>query len=172
MINNWFFSNNADVIGPLTLSAAKLHVTENPNAYGWHPTFTQWKPVSCIDEFSRILPPVVQDSTFQKEISAQFIAKQKRIESRLMTIGSGINNTELSLESFHEKISQYKLLTQNLSLNVKGAVDNIESKYTKLKQQLSQIKETVHVASNEMLAVVDDFDKRLNANDGKFSKGF
>ena len=165
MINNWFFSNNSEVIGPLTLSVAKLYVIENVNVYGWHPSFIHWKPVSCIDEFSRVLPPAVQGSIIPKEISDQFRVKQKRVENRLATIGSGIKNTEFSIENLNEKISQYKVLTQNLSLDVKDAANKIESKYTSLKRQLSQIKETVNVANNEMLAVVDDFDGRIHAND-------
>lgn len=165
MVKNWFFSHNAEVVGPFTLSSAKLYVTNNPSVYGWHPTFIHWKPVSCIDEFSRVLPPAVQKSSIPKEISDQFIAKHKRLENRLTTIDSGIKNTEFSIESLNEKISQYKLLTQNLSLDVTDAVNNIESKYTNLKRQLSQIKETVHVANNEMLVVVDDFDRKVNAND-------
>lgn len=163
MINNWFFSDNAEVIGPFTLSDAKLHVTENPNVYGWHPTFIHWKPVSCIDEFSRVLPPAAQGSTIQKDISDQFIAKQAALENRLTTIGSGIKNTDLSLENLNEKIGQYKLLTKGLSLEVKDAFNNIESKYTNLKRHLSQIKETVDVANNETLAAVDDFNQRINS---------
>lgn len=165
MVNNWFFSSNGEVIGPLALKSAKLYVVENPNMYGWHPTLVHWQPVSCIDEFSRLLPPPVQGSIIPKEISDQFITKQKRLENRLTTMESGIKNTEYSIENLHEKISQYKLLTQNLSLDVKDSVNNIENKYTHLKQQLLQTQKAVNIAHNEMLTVVDDFNRRVHFND-------
>jgi len=164
MIKKWFFSNNLEIIGPLDLRAAKKYLLEYPNVYGWHPSFTQWKPVSCIDEFSAVLPPVIQAPLIPKEISEQFLAKQQRLEGSLITINNNLKKTQYSLNEFDKKIAEYKTLTKDLNGDIKNAIDNVEIKYSSLKSKLSQIGNAVNIADKEMLDAVDTFDSRMNSN--------
>ena len=66
-MKKWFFSNNGEVTAPLDLDEAKDYLATNPNVYGWHPSFTQWKPVNCISEFVDVLPPTVQAPAIPKK---------------------------------------------------------------------------------------------------------
>jgi hypothetical protein len=164
-MNKWFFSNNGEVTAPLDLDAAKDYLASNPNVYGWNPSFTQWKPVSCISEFSDILPTTVQAPLIPKEISDKFSAKKQRLESKLTSIDDSINHSQSSLVKFDKQIKEYKELTHNLNDDVKGAIDNIEKKYNSLRRKLSQVKDAVNIAETEMTEVVHDFDRRMISND-------
>ncbi|PKG81771.1 hypothetical protein CXF85_16270 [Colwellia sp. 75C3] len=164
-MKKWFFSNNGEVTAPLDLDAAKEYLASNPNVYGWHPSFTQWKPVNCISEFVDVLPPTVQAPLIPKEISDKFLAKKQRLESKLTSIDDSINHSQSSLNKFDKQIEEYKDLTQNLNDDVKGAIDNIEKKYNSLRRKLSQVQDAVNIAESEMTEVVEDFDRRMSSND-------
>ncbi|KGJ87711.1 DUF4339 domain-containing protein [Colwellia psychrerythraea] len=164
-MKKWFFSNNGEVTAPLDLDAAKDYLASNPNVYGWHPSFNQWKPVNCISEFVDVLPPTVQAPLIPKEISDKFLAKKQRLETKLTSIDDSINHSQSSLVKFEQQIVDYKDLTKNLNEDVQGAIDNIERKYKSLSRKLSQVKDAVHIAEKEMSEVVDDFDHRMSSND-------
>ena len=164
-MKKWFFSNNGDVTAPLDLDAAKEYLAENPDVYGWHPSFSQWKPVNCISDFVDVLPPTVQSPSIPKEISDKFLAKKQRLETKLTSIDDSVKNSQSSLGKLEALIANYQDMTQNLNDDVKGAIDNIERKYKSLSRKLSQVKDAVHIAENEMAEVVDDFNLRMSSND-------
>ena len=76
-MKKWFFSKDGKVTAPLDLEAAKEYLSSNPDVYGWHPSFNQWKPVNCISEFVDVIPPTVQAPLIPKEISDKFLAKKQ-----------------------------------------------------------------------------------------------
>ncbi len=164
-MKKWFFSNNGKVTPPLDLEAAKEYLESNPDVYGWHPSFNQWKPVNCISEFVGVLPATVQSPLIPKEISDKFIAKKQRLQTKLTSIDDSINHSQSTLAKFENQIDFYKELTKNLNDDVKGAIDNIEKKYKSLSRKLSQVKDAVHIAEKEMSEVVEDFDHRMSSND-------
>jgi len=164
-MKKWFFSNNGEVTAPLDLEAAKDYLASNPDVYGWHPSFTQWKPVNCISEFVDVLPATIQAPLIPKEISDKFSAKKQRLETKLTSIDDSINHSQSSLAKLEQQIESYKDLTKNLNDDVKGAIDNIEKKYKNLSRKLSQVKDAVHIAEKEMGEVVDDFDHKMSSND-------
>ena len=164
-MKKWFFSNNGEVTGPLDLDAAKDYLASNPDVYGWHPSFNQWKPVNCISEFVDVLPATVQAPLIPKEISDKFLAKKQRLESKLTSIDDSINHSQSSLGKFEQQIEAYKTLTQNLNEEVKGAINNIEKKCNSLSRKLSQVKDAVHIAEKEMSEVVGDFNQRMSSNE-------
>ncbi|OUR84728.1 hypothetical protein A9Q75_01395 [Colwellia psychrerythraea] len=164
-MKKWFFSNNGEVTAPLDLDEAKDYLANNPNVYGWHPSFTQWKPVNCISEFTDVLPATVQAPLIPKEISDKFIAKKQRLTSKLASIDDSINHSQSSLGKFEQQIESYKTLTQNLNDNVKDAIDNIEKKHKILNRKLSQVKDAVQIAEKEMTEIVEDFDRRMSSNE-------
>ncbi len=164
-MKKWFFSNNGEVTGPLDLEAAKDFLADNPDVYGWHASFNQWKPVSCISEFVGIIPATVQAPLIPKEISDKFLAKKQRLETKLTSIDDSINHSQSSLTKFEKQIDAYRDLTKNLNDDVKGAIDNIEKKYKSLSRKLSQVKDAVHIAEKEMSEVVDVFETKMSSND-------
>ncbi|WP_019027878.1 DUF4339 domain-containing protein [Colwellia piezophila] len=164
-MTKWFFSNNGQVTAPLDLVEAIDYLTSNPNVYGWHPSFTQWKPVNCISEFVDIIPPTEQVPLIPKEISDKFLAKKSRLDAKLVSIDDSINHSLSSLGKLERQIKGYKDLTKNLNDDVKGAIDNIEKKYNNINRKLSQIKGAVHIAEKEMTEVVVEFEQKMNSND-------
>lgn len=165
MMKKWFFSNNGDVTAPLDLDAAKEYLAENPDVYGWHPSFSQWKPVNCISEFIDVVPATIQSPAIPKEISDKFLAKKQRLETKLTSIDDSIRHSQSSLGKLEVLIDNYQDMTQNLNDDVKGAIDKVERKYKSLSRKLSQVKDAVHIAENEMAEVVEDFDQRMSSND-------
>jgi uncharacterized protein YoxC len=164
-MKKWFFSSNGEVSSALSFDEAKEFLINNPDVYGWHPSFSQWKPVNCISEFFGVIPASVPGPLIPKEISDKFLAKKNRLESKLTSIDDSIKHSNKSLAKFEQQIEDYKVLTQNLNDDVKGAIDNIEKKYKTLNRKLSQVKDAVDIAETEMSEVVEDFDKRMNTND-------
>ncbi|MEI6895037.1 MAG: hypothetical protein V5789_10520 [Colwellia sp.] len=163
-MKKWFFSNNGKVTAALDLDAAKDYLADNPEVYGWNPSFNQWRPVTCISEFTDVLPPTVQAPLIPKEISDKFLAKKQRLESKLISIDDSIHHSQFSLEKFDKQIQDYKDITQNLNDNVKSAIDNIEKKYNSIRRKLSQVRDAVQIAEKEMSIVVNEFDQRMSSN--------
>ncbi len=164
-MKKWFFSNNGEVTGPLDLEAAKEFLSKTPNVYGWHPSFTQWKPVSCISEFIGVIPATVQKPAIPKDISDKFSAKNQRLEKKLTAITDNINHSHSSLSKLKKQIEAYKSLTINLNDEVKGAIDKIDKKSTSLARKLSQVKDAVQIAKREATEVVDEFEEKLSSNE-------
>lgn len=165
MMKKWFFSDNGKVTSPLSHTEALTYLTDKPNAYGWHPSFSQWKPISCIPEFADIVSLPEQSSLVTKELTDKFLAKKLRLEAKLSSIEDSINHTEATFNKFEKQISSYKTLTQNLSDEVKGAISNIEKKYDSLNKKIAQVKNAVSIAEVEMNDAVKGFDNRANSND-------
>ena len=164
-MEKWFFSDNGKVTAPLDLDAAKVYLADKPNVYGWHPSYSQWKPVSCILEFSDIVAPSEQSFLVPKELTEKFLAKKKRLKTKLTSIDDSINHTQSSLNNFQKKIADYKELTKNLNDDVKGAITNIDKKYNSLNKKLSQVKNAVAIAEVEISDAISAFDQRINSND-------
>lgn len=164
-MEKWFFSDNGKVTAPLDLEAAKAYLADNPNVYGWHPSYSQWKPVNCILEFADVVPPTDQSLLVPKELTEKFLAKKQRLQTKLTSIDDSINHTQSSLTKFEQLIVGYKELTINLNDDVKGAIDNLERKYNSLNKKLSQVKDAVNIADVEITDAITGFDQRVNSND-------
>ncbi|MBU2870437.1 DUF4339 domain-containing protein [Colwellia sp. E2M01] len=164
-MNKWFFSDNGEITGPLELNAVKGYLAEHTGAYGWNPSFTQWKPISCIVEFYELLPAITPTPSIPDVISQKFLAKQERISAKLAKTKEEIAHSQNCLDKFDHQIMDYKDLTHNLNDDVKGAIDNIERKYNSLRRKLLQVREAVSIAKGELDIVVDDFTKKIGTND-------
>jgi len=165
MMKKWFFSDNGKVTSPLSNTEALAYVADKPNAYGWHPSFNQWKPISCIPEFADAVPLVEQTSLATKELTDKFLAKKLRLEKKLLSIEDSIGHTKASFSKFEKQISNYNALTQNLSDEVKGAIANIEKKYDALNKKISQVKNAINIAEVEMNDAIKSFELRVDSND-------
>ncbi len=160
-----FFSNNGKVKGPFGLSAAKEFIISNPSVYGWHPSFNQWKPASCISEFASIIPATEQVLLVPKELTDKFLAKKQRLQTKLTSIDDSINHTQSTLSKFEKQIANYRKLTLNLHDDVKSAIDKIAKKHATLDKKLIQVKNAVGIAEVEIDDAIKGFDQRINSND-------
>jgi uncharacterized protein YoxC len=165
MMKKWFFSDNGKVTAPLNHTEAREYLADNPTVYGWHPSFSQWKPVSCIPEFADVVPLPEQSLLVPKELTDKFLAKKLRLQTKLSSIDDSIKHTEATFSKFEKQINAYKELTQNLNDDVKGAISNIEKKYAGLNKKVEQVKNAVNIAEVEMNDAVQSFDRRVNSND-------
>jgi uncharacterized protein YoxC len=165
MMKKWFFSNDGVVTSPLNHTEARTYLEDKPNAYGWHPSFSQWKPVSCIPEFTDLVSSPEKSSLVSKELTEKFLAKKLRLETKLSSIEDSINHTASTFSKFEKQISSYKALTQNLSDEVKTAIVDIERKYDGINKKLSQVKNAVNIAEVEMNDAIKGFNNKANSND-------
>lgn len=164
-MKKWFFSDNGKVTAPLSQTEARAYLADNPNVYGWHPSFSQWKPVTCIPEFADIVPLPEQSLLVPKELTDKFLAKKQRLQTKLTSIDDSIKHTQSSLTKFEKQIEDYKSLTQNLNDEVKGAINNIEKKYSGLNKKIAQVKNAINIAEVEINDAIKSFDHRVNSND-------
>lgn len=163
-MNKWFFSNNSEVVGPLSLMEAKEYLTVNHNAYGWHPSYIQWKPACCISEFASFLPKTERSFKIPKELTEKFLNKKQRVLTKLETIKEYIEETNKSLFQFERGILNYKKLTENLSDDVKSSVVGIEKQYTRFNQKLVSITDAMAIAEVEIENIVTNFNERTSSN--------
>lgn len=164
-MEKWYFSDNGQVSGPLTLEEAREELAKNPNVYGWTSSLNQWKPVNCISEFADIVPAAEQSLLVPKELTEKFLAKKKRLQGKLTSIEDSIKHTESTFGSFEKQIENYKKLTVNLNDDVKAAINNIEKKHSSLTKKLSQVKNAIDIAEDEIDDAIKSFDQRVNSND-------
>lgn len=163
-MNKWFFSNNSEVVGPLSLMEAKEYLSINHNAYGWHPSYVQWKPACCINEFASFIPKSDRSFKIPKELTDKFLNKKQRVSSKLETIKEYIEETNKSLFQFERGILNYKKLTQNLSDDVKSSVVGIEKQYARFNQKLVSITDAMAIAEEEINNIVTNFNERASSN--------
>ncbi len=164
-MKKWFFSNKGQVSGPLDITEAREFLASNPVGYGWHPSFNQWKPVNCISEFADIIPATEQVFLVPKEIADKFLSKKNRLQKKLMSIQSSINQTNSALGKFEKQIKNYKHLTQNLNDDVKSAINKFDKKHLSLGKKLSQVNNAVKIAEVEISDAVKRFEQRINTNE-------
>ena len=160
-MKKWYFSKNGEVIGPLNLKDAKELLTKDPDHYGWHPSFTQWQPVSCISEFDDVVPVPVPAAQIPKELIEEFVVKKQQLHDKLESLNENIDVTHGFLYEFEQEIGIYKRLTQNLSDEVKGNINSIENQYKALQKQLNQLIKVTDIAETEINDIATDFDNRV-----------
>lgn len=163
-MKKWYFSNNGDITGPMNLEDAVSFAQQNPNIYAWHPTFTQWRPVTMISDFGKITSTVEPTANLLNELTEKFQIKKQRLEKKLSVIDQRMSSNEQSLSVLHAEIAQYKKLTANLSDGVKAAISKIEQHYLSMQEKQSMLNEAASIASMEMSTLVQEFQDRMNGN--------
>lgn len=161
-MKKWYFSNNGDITGPMNLEEAALFAQQNPNIYGWHPTFTQWRPVTMISDFGKIMSAAKPSANLLNELTEKFQIKKQRLEKKLAVIDQRMSTNEQSLSVLHAEIAQYKKLTANLSDGVKAAIGKIEQQYLSMQEKQSMLNEAASIASMEMSTLVQEFQNRMD----------
>ncbi len=161
-MKKWYFSKNGSVTGPVNLEEAQAYAQANPDIYGWHPSFKQWKPVSLIMELGNIVATTKPSIHLLTELVEKFKIKKQRLDKKLSVIEQRIEVNENLLSTLHEEITVYKKLTANLSDGVKGAIKGIEQQYLALQEKQSRLHEASSISMMEIDTLVNEFNSRIS----------
>lgn len=160
-MKKWYFSNNGDIKGPMDLDAAITYATDNPDVYGWHSSFKQWKPVGIISELGNIVSNKKPSIHLLDELISKFDIKKQRLEKKLSVIDNSIKDNLIALSVLETEISTYKKLTANLNDGVKAAIDPIEETYNVLKRKQEKLVNVAEIATSEIETLVTAFNQRI-----------
>ena len=141
-MKKWFFSDNGKVTGPFGLKECNELVAKNPDLYAWHPSYTHWVPVSCIDEFEVAITPPPPPIEIPKGLIEGLIDEEKELISTLDRIDKTIKITSDSLYEIDAEVDNYAQVTHNLTEEVKVVVKSIEEQYASLQQNLANVIKT------------------------------
>ena len=169
-MKKWYFSKNGKISGPLDLEDARDFLTKDPDFYGWHPSFSQWRPVSCIVEFDDVVPEPVPPAQIPPELIQEFIDKKQELHDKIDLIDESIDERTTSMYELEQEIKIYKRITQNLSDEVKANITSIEQNHKQLQKNLSDLKKVTDIANNEIDEIVTDFDTRVADKTDKTDK--
>ncbi|MCL1066685.1 DUF4339 domain-containing protein [Shewanella olleyana] len=160
-MKKWYFSKNGQVTGPLNEVEAKEFLLKDGDCYGWHPSFTQWKPVSCIKEFAHIVPAMVSPALIPQALIEEFAAKEKVLQVKVASMEESVLSTKGVLVEFEQEINTYKKLTINLTDEVKSNINSFENKYNSFKGSFDELISALSIAKTEVNEVTADFNQRV-----------
>ncbi|WP_394131960.1 DUF4339 domain-containing protein [Shewanella maritima] len=160
-MTKWFFSKNGDVTGPLSEAEAKAFVQNDPECYGWHPSFTHWKPVGKINEFAELVPEIAPPAQIPQSLIDDFVAKKQDIANKVESMNDSIKFTKTYLYELEQEINIYKRLTNSLTDEVKGNIRPFEQKYEAFNSTFEELANALAIAKGESEEVIAEFDKRV-----------
>ncbi|MEZ9367604.1 MULTISPECIES: DUF4339 domain-containing protein [unclassified Shewanella] len=161
-MKKWFFSKNGKITGPFTEVEAKEFLLSDGNCYGWHPSFTQWKPASSIPEFAAFVPAVTPPAEIPQALIAEFAAKDKALQAKILSMEESVISTKAYLLEFEQEITNYKKLTNNLNDEVKNNISPFENKYNSLQNSFDELVSALSIAKTEVNEAVTEFNQRVN----------
>jgi hypothetical protein len=142
-MKKWFFYDDVDVYGPFSLKESKELILNKPNLYAWHPSYTHWVPVSCINElYLSATPPPPPPIDIPLAKHADLIGEEQQLISSLERIDKTIKFTADSLYEIDTDIGTYNETTKNLSGQVKVTVKSIADQYASLQKNLANVIKT------------------------------
>lgn len=141
-MKKWYFSDNGDVTGPLGLDESNKFITDKPDAYAWHPSYTQWVPVNCIPEFEIVASPPPPPIEIPQGLIEGLIDEEKELISTLDRVDKTIKITADSLYEIDAEVDNFSQTTHNLTEEVRGVVKAIEAQYASLQQNLANVIKT------------------------------
>lgn len=156
-MNKWYFSNNGEINGPFDLASAKKILLHNTNLYGWNPTYSQWKPVSMISEFSDVVPVAKPQAQIPKELISKFISKKRNLHDRLEVIDNDFILVNTLLCDLGKEIQTFNNLTLGLNDEIISIINNIEQNYISLRKKRSDVIQAVNIAKLEINDAVKEF---------------
>ena len=117
-------------------------VAKHPNAFAWHPSYAQWIPVSCIDEFDIFVSVPIPPSDIPKELYEDYVEKEREMIATLDRIDKTLKSTSDSLADLDHDIDTCTDVAHNLNAQVKNTIEQIEQQYAALKKNLAGVTRT------------------------------
>lgn len=141
-MKKWFFSDNGEVTGPFGLEESNDLASKNPELYAWHPSYTHWVPVSCIDEFETTITPPPPPVEVPLNLIDEVVEEEKELITTLDRIDKTIKITSDSLYEIDTDLDNCGQTAQNLTAQVKDVVKAIEEQYASLQKNLANVIKT------------------------------
>ena len=141
-MKKWFFSDNGEVVGPFGLKESNELISKNPDLYAWHPSYTHWVPVSCIDEFEISITPPPAPIEIPSDLIDDLIGEEKELLTTLDRIDKTIKITSDSLYEIDAELDNYSQMAHNLTEEVRVVVKTIEEQYASLQKNLANVIKT------------------------------
>ncbi len=141
-MKKWFFYDDVEVYGPLSLKESKELILNKPNLYAWHPSYTHWVPVNCIDELDLSVTPPPPPIDIPLAKYGYLIGEEQQLFSTLLRIDKTIKITADSIDEIDTDIGTYNDTTKNLSEQVKVTVKSIADQYASLQKNLANVIKT------------------------------
>ncbi len=160
-MKKWLFSVEGKVTGPLAEADAKKFVTENLEAYAWHPSYSHWMPVNCVKEFEELVPAPKPPSIIPKELIEEYIGKERAIVARLDKLDNVLAEADSEMSVLHEEIVTFKKYTQNSNAELQATLRAIEEQFASLSKSLSGFKAKTTAGKEELTSAKKEFDESL-----------
>ena len=141
-MKKWLFSDNGEVTGPFGLDESNELVSKNPDLYAWHPVYTHWVPVSCINEFEVAATPPPPPIELPTNLIDDLVGEEKELITTLDRIDKTIKITSDSLYEIDTDLEHYGKTAENLTAQVKDVVKAIEEQYASLQKNLANVIKT------------------------------
>jgi len=141
-MKKWFFSNNGEITGPLDLTESNEFISKNPDLYAWHPSYTHWVPVSCINEFETSITPPTAPIEIPSGLIDDLIGEEKELLTTLDRIDKTIKITSDSLYEIDTDLDNYGKTARDLTEQVRVVVKQIEEQYASLQKNLANVIKT------------------------------
>ncbi|NQY49181.1 MAG: DUF4339 domain-containing protein [Colwellia sp.] len=141
-MKKWFFSDNGEVTGPLGLKESNDLIAKNPDLYAWHPSYTHWVPVSCINEFESTITPPPPPIEIPSDLIDDLIGEEKELITTLERIDKTIKTTSDSLYEIDTDLDNFGQIAHNLTEEVRVVVKTIEEQYASLQKNLANVIKT------------------------------
>lgn len=161
-MKKWFFSKNGEVLGPFAVDEANDYVLANSDSYAWHPSYSHWMPVTCINEFENSILAPKPPSIIPKELVDEFIGEERKLLSRLKELDKHLMKTDNSLLNLDNEIKAFQDITQNCTAEVRTTLQSIEQQFANLSKNLSHFKSATTKGKEELTDISDDFNTRLD----------
>lgn len=138
-MKKWFFSDKGKITGPLGLKESNEFIAKKTDLYAWHPSYTHWVPVSCINEFETTISPPPPPIDIPIELMNDFIGEEKELVATLDRIDKTLKITSDSLYEIDAELDNYGQVTHDLTEEVRAVVKTIEEQYASLQKNLANV---------------------------------
>ena len=138
-MKKWFFSDNGEVSGPFDLKESNDLIAKKEDLYAWHPSYTHWVPVSCIDEFNTSITPPPPPIEVPSGLIDELVGEEKELITTLDRIDKTIKITSDSLYEIDTDLDNYGKTAHDLTEQVKIVVKQIEEQYASLQKNLANV---------------------------------
>ena len=133
----WYFSKDGEISGPLGLEESNKFIAKHENLYAWHPSYAQWLPVDCIDEFNTKISIPKPPQAIPTELFENFINEEREMLNTMSRIESTLANTVTSLSELD--IDSYISKSKHLNEEVKTTLRNIEQQFEALQKNIADV---------------------------------
>jgi len=156
-MKKWYFSDNGNVTGPVSVDSATSLFANGGDLYAWNASFSQWLPVALIPELSNIIPTTKVAAQVPKGLIDKFIQKKKDLNKKVLLIEESLKATKNNMLQLERVINHYEQLTSALTTEIQCNIEPINRKHATMSKQFNELMRAVDIAKQEIIDVVKEF---------------